>query len=59
MPDITSADAGNETSLRGAPDLPLIIEQLQDQLDDLRAAIEAQHTQLAQQAARLDALERR
>lgn len=44
---------------RGVPDLPLVIEQLQDQLDDLRAVIEAQQVQLNQQSARLAALERR
>lgn len=41
----------------GARDLPLIIEQLQNQLDDLRAAVEAQQRQLDQQATRLAALE--
>ena len=45
--------------LRGTPDLPLIIEQLQDQLDDLRATVRAQQTQLDRQSARLDALEHR
>ena len=41
------------------PDMPLIIEEIQSQLDDLRAVIENQQAQLAQQAARLAALERR
>ncbi len=45
--------------LRGVADLPLILEQLQDQLDDLRAVLEAQQTQLDRQAARIDTLERR
>ena len=45
--------------LRGVPDLPLIIEQLQDQLDDLQAIVRAQQTQLDRQAARLDTLEHR
>ncbi len=39
-------------------DLPLIIEQLQDQLDQLRATIETQQTVIQQHAARLAALER-
>jgi hypothetical protein len=59
MPEPISANAGDETPLAGFPDLPLIIEQLQNQLDDLRAAVEAQQTQLERQAARLTALEHR
>jgi hypothetical protein len=39
-------------------DLPLIIEQLQDQLDQLHATVEAQQTVIEQHAARLAALER-
>ena len=42
-----------------ATDLPLIIEQLQDQLDQLRATAEAQQAVLEQHAARIAALERR
>jgi hypothetical protein len=42
----------------GVPDLPLIIEQLQDQLDQLRAAVETQQTVIERHAARLAALER-
>ena len=45
--------------LRGVADLPLIIEQMLDQLDDLRAALAAQQVQLDRQAAGIDALERR
>lgn len=45
--------------LHGVADLPLILEQLQDQLDDLRATIAAQQTQLDRQATRIDTLERR
>ena len=45
--------------LRGAADLPLILEQLQDQLDDLRAVLEAQQTQLDRQSARIETLEHR
>lgn len=41
-----------------ASDLPLIIEQLQDQLDQLRATAEAQQAVLEQHAARIAALER-
>jgi hypothetical protein len=41
-----------------APDLPLIIEHLQDQVDDLTATVRALQTQLDQQAARIAALER-
>jgi hypothetical protein len=52
-------DTGHAAPLGGLPDLPLIIEQLQNQLDDLRAAVEAQQSQLNQQAARLAELERR
>jgi hypothetical protein len=52
-------DTGRPAPLGGVPDLPLIIEQLQNQLDDLRAAVEAQQSQLNQQAARLAELERR
>ncbi len=57
MPD--TPDTGGEILLQGMPDLPLIIEQLQNQLDDLREALDMQQTQLAQQAARLAELERR
>ena len=59
MPDERSTTPGRDRELRGALDLPLIIEELQNQLDDLRAALEAQQSQLGQQAERLAALERR
>lgn len=39
-------------------DLPLILENLQDQLDDLRQTVEAQHQIIASQSERLEALER-
>ena len=42
----------------GKLDLPLVIEQLQNQLDDLTATVRAQQDQLAQQSARIAALER-
>lgn len=37
--------------------MPLIIEELQSQLDDLRAVVETQQVLLKQQASRLAALE--
>lgn len=57
MPDQPFHDHG--VRLPVASDLPLIIEQLQDQLDQLRATAEAQQVVLEQHAARLGALERR
>jgi hypothetical protein len=41
------------------PDLPLILEQLQDQLDDLRAVAKAQQVELERLEARIDILEGR
>ena len=58
MPTSNDEPAGAD-QLRGVADLPLILEQLQDQLDDLRAILKAQQTQLDRQAARIDTLERR
>ena len=58
MPTNNDQPAGAD-QLRGVADLPLILEQLQDQLDDLRAILKAQQTQLDRHAARIDALERR
>ena len=47
-------------ALRGGwPDLPLIVEQLQDQIDALREVVEIQQRQIAEHRARLDALEDR
>jgi hypothetical protein len=54
----TSGSADKPRPLRGTPDLPLIIEHLQNQLDDLAVIVRAQQNQLAQQAARIAALER-
>ena len=48
----------NDTRRPGVSDLPLIIEQLQDQLDQLRAALETQQAVIERHAARLAALER-
>ena len=59
MPDERSTTPRRDRQLSGTPDLPLIIEELQNQLDDLRAALEAQQSQLSRQAERLAALERR
>lgn len=59
MPIERSSTPDQNRELRGAPDLPLIIEELQNQLDDLRATLEAQQSQLSQQAERLAALEQR
>ena len=59
MPDERSTTPRRGRQLSGTPDLPLIIEELQNQLDDLRAVLEAQQSQLSQQAERLAALERR
>ncbi len=57
MTDQPSHDRGVRPPV--ATDLSLIIEQLQDQLDHLRATAEAQQAVLEQHAARLAALERR
>ena len=48
----------NDIRRQSVPDLPLIIEQLQDQLDQLRAALETQQAVIERHAARLAALER-
>ena len=54
----TGQSASGARRHAAAPDLPLIIEQLQDQIDQLRATIEAQQTLLEQHTARLAALDR-
>lgn len=59
MPDPTPSDLSGTAGTRSVPDLPLILGQLQDQLDDLRAAVVGQQTQLDQLADRLAALEHR
>jgi len=59
MPPNNDQPAAGADQLQGIADLPLILEQLQDQLDDLGAILKAQQTQLDRQAARIDALERR
>jgi len=59
MPDTTPSDFNGTVRTGNIPDLPLILDQLQDQLDDLRAAVAAQQTQLDQIADRLAALEHR
>jgi hypothetical protein len=57
----TPGDPGGnvEASRVGSPDLPLIIEQLQNQLDDLREVVEVQQRQLTEQQERLSRLEKR
>jgi hypothetical protein len=50
-------DPTQNRSVRGTPDLPLILEQLQDQLDDLRQAIEAQQRLIAILTSRITSLE--
>ena len=59
MPESEGAARGAATPVGGWPDLPLIVEQLQDQLDGLREVVEAQQRQLAEHRARLEALEHR
>lgn len=59
MPDECSTAPDRDRELRGAPDIPLIIEELLNQVDNLRAALEAQQLQLGRHAERLAALERR
>ncbi|GAA3623627.1 hypothetical protein [Microlunatus ginsengisoli] len=46
-----------DRGVRGTPDLPLILEQLQDQLDDLRLAVEAQQGLIALLTSRITSLE--
>ena len=55
MPDASDPDHGE---VRGYPDLPLILEQLQDQLDDLRQALESQQRLIAVLTLRVATLER-
>ena len=55
MPNTTQI--GNQP-ITSTPDLPLIIELLQNQLDDLTATVQAQQSEIARQAARIAALER-
>lgn len=55
MPDTDSQPAVRQPSVL---DLPLIVEQLQIQIDQLLDAVAAQQTVIEQHAARLAALER-
>lgn len=59
MPDPNEGTASQRDPRRGWLDMPLIVEELQDQLDTLRDLVEAQGRQLAECRARLDAVERR
>ena len=56
MSDIDSQFADRQSAVL---DLPLIVEQLQEQLDQLLDTVAAQQTVIEQHAARLAALERR
>ena len=56
---MTTPDDGPAGRPRPVPDLMLIIEGLQSQLDDLATAVETQSELLAAQARRLGELERR
>lgn len=58
-PQPTPSTQPTERVRRGSslPDLPLIIEQLQDQIDQLHATVAAQQTIIEQHTARLTALE--
>lgn len=53
------SDNDNYQALGRVTDLPLLIEQLQSQLDDLQAIVRAQQAQLDRHSARLTTLERR
>jgi hypothetical protein len=55
MPDTSDAD---HREARGYPDLPLILEQLQDQLEDLRQTLESQQRLIAVLTTRVATLER-
>ena len=54
---MTDDPSEHPDSVRGTPDLPLILEQLQDQLDDLRQAVEAQQRLIAVLTSRVASLE--
>ena len=54
MPDASDAE---QRDVRGFPDLPLILEQLQDQLDDLRQTVESQQRIIAVLMSRIATLE--
>lgn len=58
MSNIPGSKNEEHNRVAGVPDLPLIIEQLQNQLDDLAATVRALQNQLDHQAARIAALER-
>lgn len=59
MPGHHQADPAEGAPRTSWPDLPLIIEQLQDQIDALRVVVETQDRQLAEHRSRLAALEGR
>lgn len=59
MPEHHGTDSAEGAPRTSWPDMPLIIEQLQDQIDALRAVVETQDRQLAEHRSRLAALEGR
>lgn len=54
-----NAPPSSSTSARGWLDWPLVVEQLQEQIDGLREVAEAQQREIRQLRTRLDALESR
>ena len=59
MTDPDHSDQGvHARDLAATPDLPLILEQMQDQLDDLRLAVEAQQRLISVLTSRIATLER-
>ncbi len=58
-PDPDHSDQGvHARDLAATPDLPLILEQMQDQLDDLALAVEAQQRLINVLTSRIATLER-
>ncbi|GAB3917600.1 hypothetical protein GCM10011575_31290 [Microlunatus endophyticus] len=55
MPNTTHT---SDQPITSTPDLPLVIELLQNQLDDLTATVRAQQAELTRQATRIADLER-
>lgn len=54
-----SAPSASATPACSWPDLPLVVEQLQEQIDGLREVAEAQQREIRQLRARLESLESR
>ena len=55
---MTNPDDPSLADVRGTPDLPLILGQLQDQLDDLRLAVQAQQRLIGLLTSRVATLEK-